>query len=78
MGSSICRTDPAAAVVPIIEVISVPVTMMAVPNSAPVGSHGGPRYCADSCTSAATYDAPNDRAPHSRLSKCIRERYHHG
>jgi hypothetical protein len=52
--------------------------MMAVPNSAPVGSHGGPRYCADSCTSAATYDAPNDRAPHSRLSKCIRERYHHG
>jgi len=49
--------------------------MMAVPNSAPMGSYGGARYCADSCASAATYDAPNDRTAQSRLRYSILERY---
>ena len=77
MGSSTCRTDPAAAVVPIIEVISVPMTMMTVPNGAPMGTYRGTGCCADSCASAATYDASNDRTAKSGLRKRICKRHHH-
>jgi len=52
------------------------VTIMTVPIT-PVSAHGGAGYCADSCASAATYDASNDCTAQSRLRKCIRERYHY-
>ena len=62
--------------VPIIKVISVPMAMMTVPIT-PVSSHRGAGCCADSGTSAAAYDAPNDCTAQSRLRKGIRERYRH-
>jgi len=49
---------------------------MTVPIT-PVSSYGGAGCCADSCASAATYDASNDSTAQSRLRKCIRERYHY-
>ena len=51
-------------------------TMMTVPIT-PVSSHGGAGYCADSCASAATYDASNDCTAQSGLSKRIRVRHHY-
>ena len=59
---------------PIIKVMAVPMSMMTVPIT-PVSAHSGAGYCADSCASTATYDASNDCAAQSRLSKCICQRY---
>ena len=60
--------------VPIIKIMPVPMTIVTVPIT-PVSSHGGAGYCADSCASAATYNAANDCTAQSRLRKCIRHRY---
>jgi hypothetical protein len=58
------------AVVPIIEIISAPMTIMTVPIT-PVGSYGCACYCTNSCAATATYDASNHCTAQSRLRKHI-------
>ena len=62
--------------VPIIKIMSVPMTTVTVPIT-PVGCYGCAGYCANSCASAATYGASNDGTAHSRLRKSISQRYRH-
>ncbi len=55
---------------PVVKTIPTPVTVVAVPIP-PVGAYSRAGYCADSCASAATDSAPNDRTTHSALRERI-------
>jgi len=62
--------------VPIIKIMSAPMTIMTVPIT-PVRSYGCTGYCANSCASAATYGTSDNCAAQNRLRERIRQRCRH-